>query len=71
MLFSIAGERISRIKHDASLPHNAIWICLEFAKVSPDEPDFTCQGWPALGKCLLRTRSALLADSVQLLTSTW
>lgn len=50
LLFAVAGERISCIKNDASFPDNAIWVRLDFAKVSPDELDFICQGWPAPGK---------------------
>src|SRR6266699_10401 len=47
LLFAVAEERISRIKHDAGFPRHAIRACLEFAKVSPDQIDFICQGWPA------------------------
>jgi carbamoyltransferase len=47
LLFAVAEERISRIKHDAGFPHHAIRACLEFAKVRPDQLDFICQGWPA------------------------
>lgn len=50
LLFAIAEERISRIKHDAGFPHNAIRACLDFANVRPDHLDFICQGWPAPGK---------------------
>jgi carbamoyltransferase len=45
LLFAVAEERISRIKHDAGFPLNAIRACLEFAKVQPGELDFICQGW--------------------------
>jgi carbamoyltransferase len=47
LLFAVAEERISRNKHDAGFPHNAIRACLEFAKVRPSQLDFICQGWPA------------------------
>lgn len=47
LLFAVAEERISRIKHDAGFPRQAISACLEFAKVRPGELDFICQGWPA------------------------
>src|SRR5258708_2169130 len=46
LLFAVAEERISRIKHDAGFPHLAIRACLEFAKVRPDQLDFICLGWP-------------------------
>jgi carbamoyltransferase len=61
LLFAVAEERISRIKHDAGFPHYAIRACLDFAKVRPDQLDFICQGWPtprsvfaADLKCFLR-----------------
>ena len=33
LLYAVAEERISRIKHDAGFPHHAIRACLDFAKV--------------------------------------
>src|SRR6202049_990041 len=66
LLFAVAEERISRIKHDAGFPHNAIRACLDFAKVRADQLDFVCQGWPVPGKsiatdlkCFLRGQSPL------------
>ena len=50
LLFAVAEERISRVKHDAGFPHNAIRACLDFAKVRADELDFICQGWPKPSK---------------------
>ena len=47
LLFAVAEERISRIKHDSGFPHNAIRACMEFAKVRPDQLDAICAGWPA------------------------
>jgi carbamoyltransferase len=52
LLFAVAEERISRIKHDGGFPHNAIRACLEFAEVRPDQLDFICQGWPAPSRVL-------------------
>jgi carbamoyltransferase len=46
LLFAVAEERISRIKHDAGFPRLAIRACLDFAKVQHDDLDFVCQGWP-------------------------
>ena len=46
LLFAVAEERISRVKHDAGFPHNAIRACLEFANVKANQLDFICQGWP-------------------------
>ena len=61
LLFAVAEERISRIKHDAGFPRLAIRACLDFAKVGADQLDFVCQGWPAPHslyatdlKCMLR-----------------
>ena len=61
LLFAVAEERISRLKHDARFPQLAIRACLDFAKVRPDQLDFICQGWPAPSavfatdlKCFLR-----------------
>jgi carbamoyltransferase len=50
LLFAVAEERISRVKHDAGFPRTAIQACLEFANVRPGELDFICQGWPAPSK---------------------
>jgi carbamoyltransferase len=52
LLFAVAEERISRVKHDAGFPHNAIRACLDFAQVRPDQLDFICQGWPVPSKVL-------------------
>ena len=53
LLFAVAEERISRIKHDAGFPHNAIRACLDFAGVRPDQLDAICAGWPAPRQMLL------------------
>jgi carbamoyltransferase len=45
VLFAVAEERLSRVKHDAGFPALAIRACLEFARVRPEELDFVCQGW--------------------------
>jgi carbamoyltransferase len=61
LLFAVAEERISRIKHDAGFPRLGIQACMDFAKVAPGDIDFVCQGWPAPHrvfttdlKCMLR-----------------
>lgn len=46
VLFAVAEERLSRVKHDARFPALAIQACLDFAGVRADEVDFICQGWP-------------------------
>ena len=49
LLFAVAEERISRAKHDARFPGNAIRACLDFAKVSAEQLDEVCFGWQAAG----------------------
>jgi carbamoyltransferase len=45
LLFAVAEERISRLKHDARFPQLAIQACLDFAKISPSQIDEVCFGW--------------------------
>src|SRR6267154_405782 len=49
LLFAVAEERISRIKHDASFPRLAIQACLDFAKVTAAQIDEVCFGWQTAG----------------------
>ena len=49
LLFAVAEERISRLKHDAGFPKNAIRACLEFANVRAEELDEVCFGWQTAG----------------------
>jgi carbamoyltransferase len=49
LLFAVAEERISRLKHDASFPKNAIRACLDFAKVQAEQLDEVCFGWQTAG----------------------
>jgi carbamoyltransferase len=49
LLFAVAEERISRAKHDARFPHNAIRACLDFAKVRVDQLNEVCFGWQTAG----------------------
>jgi carbamoyltransferase len=55
VLFAVAEERLSRVKHDARFPALAIRACLDFAGVRADEVDYVCQGWP-------RSHAAYLHD---------
>jgi carbamoyltransferase len=50
LLFAVAEERISRIKHDARFPQLAIQACLHFAKVRPQDIDEVCLGWQPIGQ---------------------
>jgi len=49
LLFAVAEERISRLKHDARFPRHAISACLDFAKVRADQLDEVCFGWQTAG----------------------
>jgi len=75
VLFAVAEERLSRVKHDARFPALAIRACLDFAGVRADEVDHVCQGWqrPRAGflhdlRCFATGRMHL--DSRSLLNST-
>jgi carbamoyltransferase len=45
VLFAVAEERLSRMKHDPRFPSLSIQACLDFAGVMPGDVDFICQGW--------------------------
>lgn len=45
LLFAVAEERISRVKHDARFPQLAIRACLDFANARPEQLDEVCFGW--------------------------
>ena len=49
LLFAVAEERLSRVKHDSAFPRLAVQACLEFAGVSADQLDEVCFGWPHAG----------------------
>jgi carbamoyltransferase len=49
VLFAVAEERLSRIKHDAGFPRMAIQACLDFANVRVDQLDEVCFGWTTAG----------------------
>ena len=49
LVFAVAEERISRAKHDARFPHNAIRACLEFEAVGAERLDEVCLGWQVAG----------------------
>ena len=50
LLFAVAEERISRLKHDARFPQLAIQACLDFAKVTAAQVDEVCLGWQPAGE---------------------
>jgi carbamoyltransferase len=45
VLFAVAEERLSRVKHDARFPALSIQACLDSAAIRPADVDFICQGW--------------------------
>ncbi len=49
LLFAVAEERISRVKHDAAFPRLAVQACVDFACVQADQLDEVCFGWPQAG----------------------
>jgi carbamoyltransferase len=49
LIFAVAEERISRLKHDPRFPSNAIQACLDFARISASQLDDICFGWPPVG----------------------
>src|ERR1700675_4489531 len=49
LLFAVAEERISRVKHDSRFPTLAIQACFDFAKITAAQVDEVCVGWQAPG----------------------
>jgi carbamoyltransferase len=49
LLFAVAEERLSRLKHDARFPQLAIQACLQFAGVGAEQLDEVCFGWQTAG----------------------
>jgi carbamoyltransferase len=49
LLFAVAEERLSRLKHDAGFPRLAIQACLDFAGVRAKQLDEVCFGWQTAG----------------------
>jgi len=49
LLFAVAEERLSRVKHDARFPSLSIQACLDFAKLRPGQVDEVCVGWQTPG----------------------
>ena len=45
LLFAVAEERLSRVKHDARFPALAIQACLDFARAGADQLDYVAFGW--------------------------
>lgn len=45
LLFAVAEERLSRVKHDSGFPARSIKACLDYAGLGPDDLDYVCFGW--------------------------
>ncbi len=82
LLFAVAEERLSRLKHDAGFPQLAIRACLDFAKSDPNQLDEVCFGWPVPGplfhhdlKCFATRRMPFsylnLLNSTRTFASMW
>ena len=50
LLFAVAEERLSRVKHDARFPKLAFQACLDFAKIPPQQVDQVSLGWQPAGQ---------------------
>jgi carbamoyltransferase len=49
LLFAVAEERLSRLKHDAGFPQLAIQACLDSARITATQVDEVCFGWQRAG----------------------
>src|SRR6202521_1738553 len=49
LLFAVAEERPSRLKHEARFPRLAIQACLDFERVRAEQLDEVCFGWSTAG----------------------
>jgi carbamoyltransferase len=75
LLFAIAEERLSRLKHDAEFPKLAIEACLNFAGIKAQQLDEVCFGWPTPGPgyrhdLMCYANGRLPATAANVLTST-
>jgi carbamoyltransferase len=64
LLFAVAEERISRLKHDARFPRLAIQSCLDFARVRAEQFDEVCFGWPTAGPAFRHDLKCLATGGV-------
>ncbi|MGA8678415.1 MAG: carbamoyltransferase N-terminal domain-containing protein, partial [Candidatus Acidiferrales bacterium] len=66
VLFAVAEERLSRVKHDARFPELAIGACLASARVRANDLDFVCFGWPPAVEALRHDLKCMATGSVPL-----
>jgi len=46
VVFAVAEERLSRLKHDGRFPQHAIQACLDYLNIQIDDLDYICFSWP-------------------------
>ena len=66
ILFAVAEERLSRLKHDARFPSLSIEACLAAAGVRADQLDFVCFGWPPAIEALKHDLKCMATGSLPL-----
>jgi carbamoyltransferase len=66
IVFAVAEERLSRVKHDASFPRLAIRACLDAAEVRPSDVDFVCFGWQPASTALRHDLKCIATGSMPL-----
>ena len=66
VLFAVAEERLSRLKHDARFPALAIEACLASAGIQAGDLDFVCFGWPPAIAALRHDLKCMATSSVPL-----
>jgi len=64
VLFAVAEERLSRVKHDARFPELSITACLDFVGVRPEELEHVCFGWPPAIAALTHDLKCIAIGSV-------
>jgi carbamoyltransferase len=64
VLFAIAEERLTRVKHDARFPELSIRACLDFAGVRSEELNCVCFGWPPAAAALRHDLKCMAIGSV-------
>ena len=66
ILFAVAEERLSRLKHDARFPSLSIEACLGAAGIRADQLDFVCFGWPPAIEALKHDLKCMATGSLPL-----
>ena len=66
ILFAVAEERLSRLKHDARFPALSIEACLAAAGVRSDQLQFVCFGWPPAMEALKHDLKCMATGSLPL-----